>query len=181
MRTGRGLSWLLLLLFVAPNVAGSPANDRDRSWLEPRVQLVQIGTRSYPDGSRVPIWAVMMGDTARAERIARRYNRFGPYSLNATIWARSSASPAWVRTTYRRPQSLDEIAAWYEDAEAFSFREEGGTWLLPEPFARLSSELMRRLDFIIRYDDESAKAYLYPGTSRQDAEGIVAAIDTLLD
>lgn len=171
----------LCFLFVAPGIAGAPKDDWEHSWLEPRVQLVQIGVRSYPDGSRVPIWAVMMGDTARAEGIARRYNRFGPYSLNATIWARSSASPAWVRTTYRRPQSLDEIAAWYDDAEAFSSREEGGAWLLPEPFAKLSTELMQRLDFIIRYDDESEKAYLYPGTSKADAEGVAAAIDMLLN
>jgi len=68
-----------------------------------QAQLVQIGVRSYPDGSHLPIWALMLGDTANAEQVARRYGSLGPYSLNATLWTRAEDSPAWVMTTYRRP------------------------------------------------------------------------------
>jgi hypothetical protein len=140
------------------------------------VQLVQIGIRFYPDGSRIPIWAVMLGDTARAERKARMYRRLGPYGLNATLWTQSDKAPRWVRTTYRRPQNIDEFMAWYEDAAPFTFRQEGDNSLLPWPFAAFAADLIEKLEFIIRYDDGTAKAYLYPGTSAGDAEKFFSAV-----
>jgi hypothetical protein len=42
--------------------------------------------------------------------------------------------------------------------------------------ASLAAELVGKLDFIIRYDDGSTKVYLYPGTSKGDAERVVMAL-----
>jgi hypothetical protein len=166
-------------------VAAAAAGDQDKNYssdfsLNPKVQVVQIGVRSYSDGFRVPIWAVMIGDTGPAERAAHKYNVFGPYSLNATVWVRNGDAPTWVRTTYQRPRTADEVADWLENAEAFSYREEGGTELLPVSFGKLSGELLRTVEFIVQYDDTSAKAYLFPGTSREEAEAMAAGLDFLL-
>ena len=183
VRTAPRLLPLLCISFlcVAPSIAGDRDNSRASDlWREPKVQLVQIGIRCYPNGTRVPIWAVMLGDTTGAERTARRYSGFGPYSLDASVWVRNADGPSWVRTTYNRPQTADEAAVWYENAEAFSDREEGGTELLSAPFRKLSGDLIRKVEFIVRYDDESVKAYLVPGTSKEDADWMVAVLDSLL-
>ena len=140
------------------------------------VQLVQIGVRAYSDGSHIPIWAVMLGDTTGAERIASRYGRFGPYGLNATLWTRADDAPAWVMTTYRRPMNIDEAVDWYKNSEAFISREQGDGSLLPTALGNLSADVINHVDFIIQYDDGSTKAYLYPGTSSTDAEHALAAI-----
>ncbi len=143
---------------------------------EDSVQLVQIGVRCYPDGSQLPIWAVMMGDTGPAERVARGYSGFGPYSLDATLWTRAEDMPHWVRTTYRRPQNPDEAVNWFKDREPFTSRLEGDSGVLPAQFAILADDLIGKVDFIIRYNDGTAKAYLFAGTSTDDAERIVKAL-----
>ncbi len=168
-----------LLYAAAARASGQHKHDGDFS-REPKVQVVQIGVRSYSDGFRVPIWAVMIGDTGPAERAAHLYNVFGPYSQNATVWVRNGDAPTWVRTTYQRPRTADEVADWLENAEAFSYREEGGTELLPVSFRKLSGDLLRTVEFIVRYEDKSAKAYLFPGTSREEAEEIAGVLDILL-
>jgi hypothetical protein len=118
----------------------------------------------------------MLGDTTRAEQTARRFTGMGPYSLNATLWTRGNDEATWVRTTYRRPGSIDEALDWVENAERFRSQQEGNGSVLPGPFARLSAERLGDLDFIIQYDDGTAKAYLFPGTSRSAAEKFVALI-----
>lgn len=143
---------------------------------EVSVQLVQIGTRFYSEGSRVPIWAVMMGDTAKAESIAHGYRSLGPYGLNATLWTHTDGVSRWARTSYRRPRNIEELLAWHDDVALFTLRQEGDDSLLPPPLAGLKAELVDKFDFIIRYDDGSTKAYLYPGTSNGDAERVVTAL-----
>jgi hypothetical protein len=139
------------------------------------VRLVQIGMRTYSDGSRTPIWAVMLGDTSDAEKTAYRFRRLGPYALNATLWTHGDAPAAWIRTTYNRPQNADEAAALLHDSESFTQRDEGDASLLPLPLIGLGAHLAK-VDYIVRYDDGSAKAYLYAGTSQSDAELITTAI-----
>jgi hypothetical protein len=145
-----------------------------------QAQLVQIGVRSYPDGSHLPIWALMLGDTANAEQVASRYRGLGPYSLNATLWTRAEDGPTWVMTTFRRPVTIDEAVDLHNNREAFTSRRQGDRSLLPPAFARLKADLIDNVDFIIQYDDGSAKAYLYPGTSRSDAEDTTAAVGSLM-
>lgn len=143
-----------------------------------KVQLIQIGVRTYPDGSHIPLWAVMLGDTAHAERVAQRYSRFGPYGLNATLWIRAEAdsSAGWVMTAYRRPRDVDEAMDWYENREPFTSRRQGDASLLPAAFADLGADVIKNLDFVIQYDDGSVKAYLSAGTSRIDAEYAVVSL-----
>jgi hypothetical protein len=140
---------------------------------------MQIGVRSYPDGSQTPIWAVMLGDTAHAEQVARKYSRFGPYGLNATLWTRADDGSGWVMTAYRRPVNVDEAMDWYENSEPFTSRQQGDSSLLPASFANLGDDMIKNVDFIIRYDDGSAKAYLYPGTSKIDAEHALILLGSL--
>jgi len=176
---------LSLLLFLSvssllragqmPPVAAT-SDVRDAALPVSSVQLVQIGNRFSSDGSRVPIWAVMLGNTAQAERIAHAYRGLGPYGLNATLWTRTSSTPRWARTTYLRPRNIDEVIAWHEDARLFTRRQEGDDSLLPSPVAKLEADLIDKFDFIICYDDGSAKLYLYPGTSAGDAERVVTAL-----
>lgn len=144
-----------------------------------QAQLVQIGVRSYSDGSHIPIWALMLGDTSHAEQVARRYGSLGPYGLNATLWTRAENGPAWMMTTYRRPLTIDEAVDLHNNAEAFTSRQRGDSSLLPAVFAKLDANLTNSVDFIIQYDDGSTKAYLYPGTSRSDAEQAAASIGDL--
>ncbi len=171
---------LLLLLCLSSLLctaqAPGDASPRNTALSQDNVQLVQIGIRSYPDGSRVPIWAVMMGDTAQAERIARGYRNFGPYGLNATLWTRTEGMPQWARTTYRRPRNAEETVDWYRNREPFTAREQGDSSLLPAPFGMVAAELIEKVDFIVQYDDGSAKVYLYAGTSTEDAQKIVSAV-----
>ncbi len=143
-----------------------------------KAQLIQIGTRTYPDGSHTPLWAVMLGNTAQAEQIAQRYSRFGPYGLNATLWTRAEADTptGWVRTAYRRPQNVDEAMDWYENSAPFTSRQQGDCSLLPAAFAGLDTDVIKNLDFVIQYDDGSIKAYLSAGTSRIDAEYALASL-----
>ena len=178
------LSYLLpLLLFMAsllcaaqaPRAAGAPQGE-GHVLPQSQAQLVQIGVRSYPDGSQLPIWALMLGDTANAEQVASRCRGLGPYSLNATLWTREEGGPAWVMTTYRRPMTIDEAVDLHNHREAFTSRRQGDRSLLPPAFAKLRADLISNVDFIIQYDDGSAKAYLYPGTSRNDAEDAAAAV-----
>ena len=176
---------LSLMLFVCvsalfcdaqmPGAAAAP-QARHAALSETSVQLVQIGTRFYSDGPRVPIWAVMLGDTAEAERIAHVYRGLGPYGLNATLWTHTDGVSGWVRTSYRRPRNIGELLAWHDDVGLFTLRQEGDDSLLPAPLASLQAELVGKLDFIIRYDDGSTKVYLYPGTSKGDAERVVTAL-----
>lgn len=165
-------------LFCDAQMSGAAAvpQVRHAALPEVNVQLVQIGTRFYSEGSRVPIWAVMLGDTAKAERIAHGYRGLGPYGLNATLWTHTNGVSRWARTTYRRPRNIEELLAWHEDVALFTLRQEGNDSLLPTPFASLEAELVDTLDFIIRYDDGSTKVYLYPGTSNGDAERVVTAL-----
>ncbi len=156
--------------------SAAAAQVRHAAFSETSVQLVQIGTRFYSDGSRVPIWAVMMGDTAKAERIAHGYRGLGPYGLNATLWTHTDGVSRWARITYRRPRNIEELLAWHEDVALFTLRHEGDDSLLPPRLASLETELIDKLDFIIRYDDGSTKVYLYPGTSNGDAERVVTAL-----
>ncbi len=181
MRTASRLLvvFCISFLYVAAARASEQRNNDGDFSRNPKVQVVQIGVRSYSDGFRVPIWAVMIGDTGPAERAAHRYDVFGPYGLNATVWVRNGDAPTWVRTTYQRPGTANEVAHWLENAEAFSYRDEGGTELLPLSFRKLSGDLLRTVEFIVRYDDKSAKAYLFPGTSREEAEAIAGVLDIL--
>lgn len=174
------LAQYITLLCSAPASAGGGHDHSDVSLPDASVQLVQIGVRSYPDGLRVPMWAVMIGNTARAELRAREHKEFGPYSLNGTVWVPSGNAQTWVRVTYRRPQTLDDVVDWYSNAEAFSSRKEGGISLLPRPFSELSSDVIQRIDFIVVYEDRSAKAYLLPGISKQEGEAITDLLENLL-
>jgi hypothetical protein len=167
---------LSLLICVSSLCAGQDLTPQHFRLFTASAQLIQIGVRSSPDGEHVPIWAITMGDTAKAERVAHFYHGLGPYGLNATLWTHAEEGAGWVRTTYRRPRNIDEFIAWHDDARPFTFRAEGDASLLPLPFAGLASDLAGKVDFIIRYDDGSAKAYLYPGTSTADAKRVVAAL-----
>ena len=121
----------------------------------------------------------MLGDTSHAEQVARRYGSLGPYGLNATLWTRAEDGSAWMMTTYRRPLNIDEAVDLHNNAEAFTSRQRGDSSLLPAVFAKLDANLTNYVDFIIQYDDGSTKAYLYPGTSRSDAEQAAASIGGL--
>ncbi len=169
---------LPFLLCISSLVCGaeSDAQRQQVAISQDSVKLVQIGVRHYPDGAHLPIWAVMMGDTTAAEHMARRYSGFGPYSLDATLWTRVEGVSHWARTTYRRPQNPDEAVDWLNDREPFTSRLEGDSGVLPAQFALLADELISKVDFIIRYTDGSAKAYLVAGTSAEDAEKIVRAL-----
>jgi hypothetical protein len=175
----RSLPLLLLssLLCAAqgPYAAAIPAN---KTHIKPpsKIELMQIGVRSYPDGSHTPIWAVMLGDTSHAEQVARQYGRFGPYGLDATLWTRGEDAAGWVMTAYRRPRNIDEAMDWYKNAEPFISRQQGDCSLLPTAFGSLGSDNIKNIDFVIQYNDGSMKAYLYPGTSRKDAEYAVASL-----
>jgi hypothetical protein len=142
------------------------------------VQLVQTGTRSsQPQGLHIPLWAIMAGDTTAAEQIAHRFNSCGPYGLNATLWTRADDAHGWVQTSYRRPKDADEAMELRHDPEPFTSRGHGDESILPTPFAELTPDMRDKVEFIIRYDDGTAKSYLYPGVSRQDAENIVTFIN----
>jgi hypothetical protein len=144
------------------------------------VELVQSGVRSQSDGPRIPLWAIMVGDTGNAEQIAHQYRWLGPCGLNATVWTRNEETATWVRTSYRRPQNVDEAIAWRANPDRFTSRKQGNISLLPSPFARLGTGLIEKVEFIITYDDDSSKAYLFPGTLKGDAQAIVAAIRDLV-
>jgi hypothetical protein len=119
----------------------------------------------------------MVGDTGNAEEIAHQYRWLGPCGLNATLWTRAAETATWIRTSYRRPQNVDEAIAWRGNPESFTTRQQGSVSLLPPPFGRLEADLIEKVEFIITYDDDhSSKAYLVPGTLKADAQAIVAAI-----
>jgi len=162
-------------LLCAGQMPLAAADARDSAF-PASVHLVRIGVRFSSDGLRVPIWAVMLGDTARAERIAHAYRALGPHGLNATLWTRAGDAPHWARTTYRRPKNIDEVIAWRDDVRLFTQRQEGDDSLLPAPVAHLDADLIGKMEFIIRYDDGSTKVYLFPGTSAGDAERVVTAL-----
>jgi hypothetical protein len=143
------------------------------------VQLVQTGTRSmHPQGLHIPLWAITAGDTTAAEQIAHQFNSCGPYGLNATLWTRTDHARGWVQTSYRRPKDADEAMALRQNPEPFTSRRHGDASILPSPFAELTPDMRDKIEFIIMYDDGTAKSYLYPGVSQQDAEEIVAFINT---
>jgi hypothetical protein len=139
------------------------------------VQAVQIGVRIQGE-SRIPIWAVMVGDTSSAERIGRLFSRLGPNGLDATVWTRDTTFQ-WSKTTFHRPQNLDEMMSLLDDREAFTSRESGDVSLLPVRFRTLRPELLQDLDFIICYNDGTAKAYILPGVSQAEVDEIVAGIE----
>jgi hypothetical protein len=172
------LSLLLCLSSVcaaqAPRIAAGSSSAENVSAANAKV--LQIGVRSYPDGSHIPIWAIMLGDTANAEHVAHSYVRFGPHGLNATLWTHVDGTSQWSMSIYRRPSTLDEALEWYKNAEAFTSHQTGDYSLLPAGFAKLSADVIKSIDFIIRYNDGSIKAYLYPGTSRADVEYAAALV-----
>jgi hypothetical protein len=161
---------VLVLCLTAMGAAQTRRVDSDSQ----PVRLVQIGVRST-NGVHSPLWAVMMGDTTAAEQYARRFKSLGPYALNATVWTHQETSPDWMRTTFVRPRDIDEAVDLHNDSRAFTFRKSGD--VLPREFKALAPSMMERVDFIIRYEDDgSAKAYLYPYTSRDEADQIVRAL-----
>lgn len=168
--------WLAVLVLCLMGASAAQMRHAERSTQRGGVQLVQIGVRST-NGVHTPLWAVMMGDTTAAEQFARRFKALGPHSLNATVWTHDEDSAGWLRTTFIRPRDIDEAVDLHNDPQAFTLRKTGGVGVLPPQFWGITADLMERIDFIIRYEDDgSAKAYLYPYTSREDAEQLVAVL-----
>lgn len=168
-------SALFLSLFAVCGFAQQPAATEAVPSTAGTVKGVQIGMH-FEGNSRVPLWAVMVGDTTRAESVARFYaSTLGPYALDATLWVRDTPAQ-WSKVTYRRPQNIDELLDFHDDAATFTSRETCTASLLPLRIGDLRPDLLRQIDFIIRYDDGSAKAYLLAGTSRAQLDEIVLAI-----
>lgn len=147
------------------------------------VSLVEVGSSYTTEdgGKTMPIFAVMIGDTARAEHLANVWSQyFGPYALDATLWVHPADEPAdvWKRATYHRPQNIYEAQVFYEDREAWKFEETDKAHMILPPYARaLTPAELLKVDFIITYFDGGTKVYVKSWTSPEDAKALFEAIE----
>jgi hypothetical protein len=146
-----------------------------------KVSLVRIGTRSYSDGREsIQLFAVMIGDTLRAEIAANKREEMGlgPYAIDGTIWKCSdeSSGDKWMEITYSAPRTIEEMETFMEHPELFMDKKEGGAEILPYPFKKLNDSNLARIDFIVSYKAGGMKAYIFP---ESDAEALFEAVRSL--
>lgn len=146
------------------------------------VSLVEIGNSFTTEdgGKNVPIFAVMLGNTKKAEMLAYNWSQhFGPWSLDAALYVRPADKPAgtWKKAAYHRPKNADEAKKWFDRKEDFYEEAYGDIALLPEPFRGLPAEELAKVEFITAYFDGSTKVYVKSWTSPEDAKALFEAIE----
>jgi len=106
---------------------------------------LEVSGRSslFDDGRTTvtPIFTVAFGDVARAERMARQWQTYGPNGLDAVIWTPvDSPRGLWKATDFRRPKTTEEFARFTSSPELFRTDRIGAKDILPHPFNRLRDE-----------------------------------------
>ncbi|OGZ02702.1 MAG: hypothetical protein A3G64_02855 [Candidatus Liptonbacteria bacterium RIFCSPLOWO2_12_FULL_60_15] len=148
------------------------------------VSLVEIGNSFTTEdgGKSMPIFAVMIGNTEKAERASLYWTRFfGLYATNGTFWVHPVDEPAniWKRIIYHRPRNIYEAQIFFADQEAWSFKEtDKGHIILPSYARALTPAQLEKVDFIITYfDGGGTKVYVKSWTSPEDAKALFEAIE----
>lgn len=157
------------------------------------VSLVEVGSSYTTEGGgkTMPLFAVMIGNTGRAERLANIWSKFfGPYSLNATLWVHPADEPAdvWKRVIYHRPRNIYEAQVFYENHEVWKFEQTDKAHMILPGFVRaLPPAELAKVEFVITYfsdeggsasgGDGGTKVYIKSWTPPADAKALFEAIE----
>lgn len=178
--------FLASVLLIAINLAFAAASGSVSAPGKEPISLVEVGT-SYTtggDGKTTPIYAVMIGNTLKAEEVALALSRhFGPYAVNATIWVHRVDQPAdtWTRIIFHRPRNIYETQVFFDDQGAWEFEETDKASVILPSFARaLTPAELLKVDFIVTYFDGGTKVYLKSEVTTEEAKKLFEAFEQAL-
>ncbi|MDP3947210.1 MAG: hypothetical protein Q8Q41_00770 [bacterium] len=148
------------------------------------VSLVEVGySFTTEDGGKsMPLFAVMLGNTAKAENASLYWTKFfGLYATNGTFWVHPVDQPAdvWKRVIYHRPGSMYEAAVFFEDQETWRFEETDKAHMILPAFVRaLPSAELAKVEFVLTYfDGGGTNVYLKSRTPPESARALFETIE----
>ena len=147
------------------------------------VSLVEVGYSFTTEsgGKSMPIYAVMIGNTGKAENASLYWTKFfGLYATNGTFWVHPVDQPAdvWKRVIYHRPGSMYEAAVFFEDPETWRFEETDKAHIILPAFVRsLPPAELARVEFVITYFDGGTKVYVRSWTPPDEAKALFEAVE----